>query len=483
MPRIPGRARSAGALFLCLFLAAGCGGPKRLPPVATSPDRSVSPGPDRSVSPGPTLPVSPGPAFQALPRPSLPALLGIGLAENQDRIVCASGGPSLVTPVTGRDGGVRLEGTDQTLACTRRGDQVAWEAGGRSGIAGAVRLQPVDPDDLPRWDQRRYRGDLLVIPSPSGGGLTLVNDLDLESYLQGVVPWEIGRHDESRLAALEAQAVAARTYTVSHLGERSGRGFDLFASVMDQVYKGATDEDSLCNEAIASTRGLILTHDGRPVAAYYSACCGGVTSQIEEVWPKAAEPYLVSHPDAAGHDPEPFCAGYRHYSWSETWPAAQLEATLQETLPAYLEYLLVGSRAKWAGPSFTPRQGGVDPDRPGRLIDLEILDRTRSGRVAHLAIRCEAGTYHVRGDRVRWVLAPPSGSPAILRSALFELAFERRDGVLRSVTARGRGYGHGIGMCQAGALAMAERGYSSAAILDHYYPGSELVPLDPGGSP
>lgn len=459
MRRIPRCARVIGALCVCLVLGSGCGGPKRLPPVSTFP----------------ALPPAPGPV--------LPSLLGVGLAENQDRIVCASGGPSLVIPVPERDEGVRLQEAGLTLVCTRRGDLVAWEAGGRSGIAGAVRLQPVDPGDLPGWDQRLYRGDLLVIPSPRGGGLTLVNNIDLEGYLQGVVPWEIGRHGESRLAALEAQAVAARTYTVSHLGERRDRGFDLFAGVMDQVYKGATDEDPLCNQAIAGTRGLILTHGGRPVAAYYSACCGGVTSQIEEVWPKAAEPYLVSHPDAAGHDPEPFCAGYRHYAWSETWPAAQLEATLQKTLPAYLEYLLGGSRARWAGPSFTPRQGGVDPDRPGRLIDLEILNRTRSGRVARLAIRCEAGTYHVRGDRVRWVLTPPSGSPAILRSALFDLELERRDGVLQAVIARGRGYGHGIGMCQAGALTMAERGYSSAGILAHYYPGTELVRLEPGGSP
>ena len=81
----------------------------------------------------------------------------------------------------------------------------------------------------------------------------------------------------------------------------------------------------------------------------------------------------------------------------------------------------------------------------------------------------------MRGDRVRWVLAPASGNPAILRSALFEVELVWRDGDLAEVAARGRGYGHGIGLCQAGSLAMAQRGHSYQAILGHYYPGAVLT--------
>ena len=134
--------------------------------------------------------------------------------------------------------------------------------GEASGTATALILQPVDPVHRLGHSQQKYRGDFLVRPTPGSAGLTLINNIDLENYLKGVVPWEIGRHDRDRLAALEAQAVAARTYTISHLGARKARGFDLYASVQDQVYKGAADEDALCNEAIANTTVQIHTHGG-----------------------------------------------------------------------------------------------------------------------------------------------------------------------------------------------------------------------------
>ena len=448
----PGARPASLAVALALALAlVGCAGPKRLPPAGALPGR-----------PGPAGPV-------------VPTLLGVGLAERQPTAELVSGGAALV--LDGQSGRqlARLEAPGHSVVCSRQGTDVLWRAAGLQGVSPGVRLAPVDPGNLLGWDGRSYRGDLLVIPAPGGPGLTVVNNLDLESYLQGVVPWEIGRHGADKRAALEAQAVAARTYTLSHLGERRDLGFDLFASVMDQVYKGATEEDPLCNEAIVRTRGLMLERDGVGIEAYYSACCGGISSQIEEVWPKEAAPYLISRPDTPLGGGDPFCSGYRYYSWEETWSAGRLQEILQDTLPKYLQYIRQGSRARWAGPVFTPRQGGVDADHPGRLLNLEILGRTRSGRIAHLAVTTEAGTYHVRGDRTRWVLAPAGGSPAVLRSALFDLELEGKPGSLQKITARGRGYGHGLGMCQAGALVMAERGYDFQEILAHYYPGARLA--------
>ena len=89
----------------------------------------------------------------------------------------------------------------------------------------------------------------------------------------------------------------------------------------------------------------------------------------------------------------------------------------------------------------------------------------------------DAGTYHVRGDRVRWVLAPASGNPTLLRSALFELELVRDGDRLREVGVRGRGFGHGIGLCQTGALGMAAAGLTWRDILAHYYPGAALEPV------
>ena len=453
------RISRAAVLLLLAAGLAGCTGPKRLPPVNTEP------------LPGP----GPGPGGAAVPN-----LLGVGLGEGQAEFVVTATGSALVNDARSGRTLARLA-AGRTLTCRRSGDGVTWAVPGEQGKAASVRLVPADPADLVVHGEDRYRGEFLLIPTPDRStGLTLVNAVELEAYLRGVVPWEIGRHQRDALAALEAQAVAARTYTVSHLGARRSRGFDVFADVMDQVYRGARDEDPLCNEAIEHTAGQVLRQGDQEIEAYYSACCGGTTSQVEEVWARDARPYLISQPDGPPGG-EPWCAGSRYYHWRETWTRAELESILQRTLPEYLDYATSNGRAVWAGVPFTPRAGGSDPRRPGALRDLQILRRTTSGRVAELAVLTDAGTYHVRGDRVRWALAPASGNPAILRSALFDLELERVGDSLRGVAVRGRGYGHGIGLCQTGALEMARRGRTAAEILAHYYPGARLVTVAGSG--
>lgn len=451
------RIATPAVLALAVVLAlAGCGSPRKLPPKDAT-----------------DLP--------PLEQPLAPVILQVGLAENQETLDIVLAGPCHLT--SGHDGEreATLEQPGLRLTCIRQGQRVVWSAGEASGKLLSLMIRPVDPDGRLTYGDQAYRGDFLVIVSPTGAGLTLINTIDLEAYLRGVVPWEIGRHPQEFQAALEAQAIAARTYTISHLQARRNHGFDVFASVMDQVYRGATGEDELCNAAIEATAGLVLRWQGEEIDAYYSACCGGMSSRIESVWPRGGQAYLTEHFDGPAradgdHDmDDAFCAESKYFTWRETWNASQLEAQLQETLPAYIDYMSRGSRARWAGALFSPRQGGVDPDLPGAVFDYEILGRTPSGRVAHLAVTTTAGTYHVRGDRVRWVLRPASGRPAILRSALFDIEIERDEQGLQRITAVGRGFGHGIGLCQTGALAMAERDYTAREILEHYYPGALLA--------
>jgi len=452
----PNRQSTFLTLFLMAFcvLLVGCSGGKRVSPV------SVELFPDRGI-------------------PEMPTLLGVGLLEKQDVLELGADGRCNIRESESGKTLAHFSGDQQKLICRRSDEGVSWTVGDRSGTASAVTLQPLDPKTRVIVGGDAYRGEFLVIPTPNATtGLTLVNNVELEDYLKGVVPWEIGRHQREKMAALEAQSIAARTYTISHLGARKSRGFDVFATVMDQVYKGASGEDKLCNEAIANTSSVVLRWRGKEIDAYYSACCGGQSSQIEEVWPKEASAYLINHKDSATYQDDPFCSASRYYNWTESWTAAGLEATLQKTLPEYVAWMSVGSRGRWAGPLFSPSKGGVDPEKPGRLINLEVIDRTRSGRVAQLVITTEAGTYHVRGDRTRWVLKPASGNPSILRSAFFELKLERSNIGLQKITATGRGYGHGIGLCQTGALEMARRGYSSQAILEHYYPDTVWTRLN-----
>ena len=458
-------------IVLCAgVMVGGCGGPKKIDtPVASEPTPPAA---------SQSLPVATEPTARPTVGPLLVRVgLGVGIADLQ---LTATGDAYLLLDEMRRRESRVSSGVALTL--TRRGGGVAWRTGGNSGTAEVVVLQPVDPayrviaPDQERSGQSlALRGEVVVLPNTDGRGLTMVNVVDLEGYLRGVVPWEIGRHGRDAVAALAAQAVAARTYTVAHLGAREELGFDVWAGIRDQVYRGASDEDPVCNDAIAGTAGQVLIHAGEPITAYYSATCGGVTSQIEEVWPRRPELYLVSHPDGPAEGGEAFCAGAKYFRWQESWSGKQLESILARTLPQYVKYMSSADRAAWAGPTFSPRQRGDDSGQPGPLVDIAVVRRTVSGRVAQLDITTAAGIYHLRGDRVRWVMVPAAGDPAILRNARFELTVEMAGDRVQRVTARGGGYGHGVGLCQVGALQMARLGYGVEAILNHYYPGATLV--------
>jgi stage II sporulation protein D len=149
------------------------------------------------------------------------------------------------------------------------------------------------------------------------------------------------------------------------------------------------------------------------------------------------------------------CSGSRHFRWTEAWSGASLDSILQETLPRELA---------WPPGS-----------HPGHLMDVRTIGRDASGRVRTLEIVTATGTWRVQGDRIRWVLQPHGRS--ILRSTLFDLEVDKEDGEVVRVVARGGGNGHGVGLCQMGALEMARRGASFEDILSHYYPGTMVSAL------
>lgn len=358
--------------------------------------------------------------------------------------------------------------------------RVRFAGDGPAGRTARLIAAPADSTTVLLWDGRPWRGQLHVIATPGGDGVTVINVLPLASYLAGVLPREIGRGRPPRqLAAVAAQAVAARTYVAGRLGGRARRGFDVFADVRDQVYGGAAVEDSLCNVAIARTAGLVLRRpDGQLADAFFHSTCGGHTAAKDQVWPTGPDPLLGGVPDARP-DGAPWCAASKYSRWTVRWRWSELEEILARTLPAYLRYLEGGGRAAWRDGAFTATQGRRGPGEPGPLQDLAITARTPAGRVAVLEITCAAGRYRVRGDQTRRVLVPPGGRPSMLRSAWFDL--EVRPG--QGVVARGRGWGHGLGLCQMGALGRAEAGQDAATILAHYYPGARVEPLDPEALP
>ncbi len=138
---------------------------------------------------------------------------------------------------------------------------------------------------------RRYHGTFWV--ALTSAGLHLINQISLESYLRGVVPAEMGPHSFPELEALKAQAVAARTYAVAHLGDHDPEGYDICDTPACQVYRGADAEHSLTNRAVIETEGIIATYQGRPIDAMYTSTCGGHTEEAALLFPDRAQPYLV----------------------------------------------------------------------------------------------------------------------------------------------------------------------------------------------
>ncbi len=319
--------------------------------------------------------------------------------------------------------------------------------------AGTIRISPEAGGALV-FEGVSYRGEIELFPS-GRGSLTVVNVVNVESYLRGVVPREIGTRPESEIEAVKAQAVAARTYAIASGGKRAGGGFDVFATVDDQVYAGIDAEDAVCDRAILETAGVFMTHSGEPIHAYFHANCGGRSEARHEVWELPRVPYLTQVWDSRDEDQfnDAFCSGGAHFRWTETWDGDEIARLVREQLPNTA-----------STPVGKP---------PGDVRDIRVTVRTPSGRVRWMEIETSTGTYRVFGDRVRWLLRRP-GTDKILWSSWFELEVGASGGRVTSVTARGRGYGHGIGLCQHGAMEMARQGYRYDQILEHYYSGIKL---------
>ena len=328
---------------------------------------------------------------------------------------------------------------------------IAWSPKGQFPIElnlSKVIFEPKGRKDWFSLNGRRYRGALEIVLNQDKNLLVGLNIVHLEDYLKGVVPAEMGKRKRGEIEALKSQAIAARTYALSKIGQYGG-AYDLRATIYDQVYKGMDKEEPLINEAVDRTKGEVLTYQGRLIEAYYHANCGGRTENLEQVWPGEKKPYLLSVDD------KDFCAWAKNYKWEEEWDREELEHKLIK---------------------FLSKEQSLDPQDFGSLIDLKIVSRTPSGRVKLLIVKTDKGYFQIKGDKIRWALERSKLEDIILPSTLFKLKITKGMGdYLIKVKAIGKGNGHGIGMCQTGAIGMARRGFSYYQILAHYYPRTKIL--------
>jgi stage II sporulation protein D len=264
------------------------------------------------------------------------------------------------------------------------------------------------------------------------GNSYTVTVLPLDTYVARVLAGEAA--PKTAPAALEALAIAVRTYTAANMGKHRAEGFDLCDQTHCQVMRTANPDTERASHA---TAGLVLFSGTSPATIYYSASCGGRTELPSAVWPGSVNPpHLPSRDDDA-------CKGF------PAWSAELAEADLQRALAA----------------------AGIK----GTLRNMRITSRNASGRVDKLALDGMTPS-EMSGQDLRMAVGPTLGWLRVL-STNFEL---RRIGTAYRFT--GRGSGHGVGMCVIGAMHRAEAGESAASILSQYYPGLEVAPYTPASS-
>lgn len=270
-----------------------------------------------------------------------------------------------------------------------------------------------------------YRGSVNVSVSPAGG-LRVVNAVALEDYLVGVIRPEIGAR--APLEAMKAQAVAARTYAIKNLGRLRLEGADLDDTKRCQNYAGKAGECPGAITAAAETRGQVLIYDGAVIDAMYCTECGGTTAQGPP-----DEPYLR---------PVTTAACRRKGAWSYSISSATLAAAFRRCGDAEI----------------------------GRIRLVKVLATEASGRATEVELDGETRRTTLSGIEIRQLLGPDN-----VRSTLFTVK-ETADGAW---TFSGEGWGHGLGMCQAGAVARASgpNPENYAQILADYYPGTQLTTL------
>ncbi|MBX3334310.1 MAG: SpoIID/LytB domain-containing protein [Nitrospira sp.] len=258
-----------------------------------------------------------------------------------------------------------------------------------------------------------------------GKSLLVVNHVDLEEYVKGVVPAEVNA--TWHLEMLKVQAVAARTYALYQQMLSPTRSYDVVAGIQDQVYRGRQGIDARVALAVESTRGLVVTYQGAPIYAAFSSTAAGVTEDAMNVWSKDL-PYLKGVEC-------PFDVASPFYQWKVSVQLDTLEKKLR-------------------------KQGFM----LGTISAISPLTHSRAGRVATLKILHSDGELIIRGEDLRKVVGY-----TVVPSTQFTIESIGDDLVLV-----GYGAGHAVGLCQWGAKELAELGYSFASILNYYYPGTEL---------
>ncbi len=314
-----------------------------------------------------------------------------------------------------------------------KADVVAEEDLTRIGAAKyadeEIDIIPAKPETL-TVEKKKYAGALRIVRRDSA--LLGVNVVDLEDYVVGVIGAEMG--SESHREALAVQAIISRGFGVRQVDEehksKAKRWFDVYDDTRDQVYAGLGKATSAVRKAVEETRGKVLLYEGKPFTTYFHSTCGGHTEPVEDIF--GGSPFKPLSGVACA-----WCEKSRLYEWTAKYTETEVRD------------LLVKAGQKL-----------------GDVKKIEVVDRMEHGRVKMVKVWSTGAPkpIEVTGKALREALDVDK-----LLSTKFEVV---RDG--DGFVFTGHGWGHGVGLCQIGAMKMAEKGKKAEEILETYYPGAQV---------
>lgn len=310
-----------------------------------------------------------------------------------------------------------------------------------------LRIVPATDGDL-KVGAASYRGELLVLRDDDretkAPRVTLINEVDLETYVKGVVGREMSLRKGAE--ALKAQVIAARSYAMYEVKARTlrlarGEHFDLYDDDRSQVYGGLDAETAYAAALVDQTRGLFVTWNGKLVKTFFSSTCGGRTEPAHIVLGREADDIPPLAGTICGDGKAAYCEKSKYFRWTATLAKDEIAKKLF-------------------------------PDKPAtRISKVEITKTLPGGRAVEVALSIEGSSRKVP-------LAANEGfrrkiSPQSIRSTLWDSIEEDA----KQIVISGRGWGHACGLCQTGAYEMADRGFAAAEILEHYYPTAKVRKL------
>ena len=337
-----------------------------------------------------------------------------------------------------------------------------------------------------------YHGAFELVQKPDHTGFYLVNLVEIQEYLKGVVPNEMPIR--FGLEALKAQAVAARNYVLTPRTQ-AYEEFNVVDSVSSQVYFGANTEADLATRAVMETDGIVALYDDELILALYSSTAGGYTESYAyafsdpttKAFPSIHKPYLVAVPDKeyfGKMDEEEKAREFYtsrvpsydiespYYRWQKKWAVGELENVLKKTL-------VVQSKTGFINPIF--KEG----DNLGQIKDIKVMRRGASGKVIELDLMTTKGCYRVSKELVIRRVFQKDGVSLPSANIVFDKELDSEGNVV-DITISGGGFGHGVGMSQYGAGFLATKmNQPYYNILRHYYTGISLgtKPIDVKNEP